>query len=774
MDTARVEIIYRPLRIGWLLRSGDFDGFRKIARLSLTLAGGRYNPIILVDGENADQIANLFRVDMLMPISAGGDIDAFVARYSHLIQPHFGEPNLHFPRQNGAPGVHVLDITNLLTHGRRDDEWQSILKFGLRRFVWQDDDPLADALLMEHGQFPTRDDVHFDYAELLRNAAAPDTISDVQIQRDQALPIDVATHAGLSVLGRFATSPYTIDMSRGWNFPGFYIGQADNLNDLVDFWNLRAASIALRFIDDRHIDRYSLSLPAMREQLEGMVAHLDDHRRRIALWSREELEQEEIAAFVGKDRQPTVCKVDRVIWNGLNVKAPRIILGSSDALGVVVEKWGKLTVSFSLADKPFSGDFEFYQQQLVASISMFSGRQQEDATFALPYVPQLNELFAHATGQQYSHLRVEHDRLGIVIDAHDASVSVSAMQTMALIEAIFKQVGLKAKTSNAGAIARQLIAQMGGIDGVRAFKIPGVRRLIRTTGLNDSINKSTAYSIIGERDPKNPDANFADYHDLFIEPRPFETKLNPPLVFSHLVEKRIFRIGADLLCPTCNLKSWMSIDELAQRVDCAYCGAAFDTPKQLLDGELTYRRSGLLGIERNLQGAIPVALVLQQLSLNVFRGGMSSAVFSPSLDIEALDGSWEAPKELDFFAMEFGRYAQSDRIRVVFGEAKDRVKPFDAIDAATMRAVAAAFPSNRFDCYIIFAKLGAFSNDEIALAGDLAQMHNVILLTHNELEPLHTYDRATEELKRLSRSLDGLVQGTAMQYPTLKRRYPGE
>jgi len=770
MDTARVEIIYRPLRIGWLLRSDDFDGFRTIARLSLTLAGGRYNPIIVVDGENADPIASLFRVDILIPISTGSDIDAFVARYAHLIQPHFGNPNLHFPRENGEPGVRVLDITNLLTHGWRDDEWQSMLKIGLRRFVWQDDDPLADVLLMENGRFPAKEDVHFDYAELIKNAAAPEIITDIQIERGQVLPIEFATHPSLSFLGRFATSAYTMDLSRGWNFPGFYIGRADQLTDLVDFWNLRASNIALRFIDDHHIDRYALSLTAMRERMESMVAHLDDHRRRIALWSREELNQERVATLVGQDRQATICRIDRFVWNGMNVKAPRMILGSSDALGVVVEKGGKPTVSFSLTDKPFSSDFGFYQQQLVASISMFSGRPQEDATFALPYVPQLNEFFARAMGQLYSHLRVDHDRLGIVIDVHDASMSVSAMQTAPLVEAIFEQVGLRARMSNAGAIARQVIAQMGGINGVRAFKIPGVRRLIRTTGLNDSISKQTAYSVIGGKDPDNLDASFADYHNLFIGPRSFETKLTPPLVFSHLVEKRIFRVGADLLCPTCNLKSWMSIDDLAQRVDCAYCGAAIHTSKQLLDGGLTYRRSGLLGIERNLQGAIPVALVLQQLYLDAFWITMPSAIYSPSLNIEALDGSWEGPKELDFFAMEFGRFAHGDRISVAFGEAKDRVKAFDAIDVATMRAVASAFPANRFDCYIIFAKLGAFSEDEIALAADLAQTHNVILLTHNELEPLHAYDRAAEELKRLSQSLAGLVQGTAMQYPALKRK----
>ncbi len=662
MDTARVEIMYRPLRIGWLLRSDDFEGFRKIARLSLTIAGGRYNPIIFVDGEIADQLVSLFSVDMLMPISTGQAVDAFVLRYAHLIQPHFGKGILHFPNMNNEVGVHVLDITNLLTHGRRDDEWQSILKFDLRRFVWQDDDPLTDVLLIEHGQFPSRDEVHFDYGELLKHAAASEPTLEIEILRNQALPVEVSAYPSLSVMGRFAVSAYEMDLSRDWSFRGFCIGRADNLADLVDFWNLRAASIYVRFIDDRHMDRYVLSLPAMREQMAAQVAHLDDHRRRIALFSREELDQDRISALTGPNQQAEICKIDRFLQNRMNLKVPRMILGNSDSLGVVVEKEGRKRVTFSLNNKPFSGDPAFYQQNLVASISIFSSLPQEDATFNLPYIPALNETFARAMEQQYSRLRVEPDRVGIVVDAIDASKSIAAIQTAQLVEAVFKHVGLSAKISNAGAIARQVIAQMGGIDSVRAFKIPGVRRLIKATGLNESIRKATAYSMIAGPDPDNPEAKFAQYQNLFIEPRPFRTPLTPKLVFSHLVEKRIFRVGADLLCPTCNLKGWVSIDDLAQHVNCTFCGATIDTPKQLLEGELTYRRSGLLGIERNLQGAIPVALVLQQLAVNAFHGPFSSTIYSTSLDISAVDGSWVAPKELDFFAMEFEPYWDCRRL----------------------------------------------------------------------------------------------------------------
>ena len=51
MDTIRVDICYRPLRIGWAIRAGDIDAFRQAVRLSYTLWGGRFNSIIVVDKE---------------------------------------------------------------------------------------------------------------------------------------------------------------------------------------------------------------------------------------------------------------------------------------------------------------------------------------------------------------------------------------------------------------------------------------------------------------------------------------------------------------------------------------------------------------------------------------------------------------------------------------------------------------------------------------------------------------------------------------------------
>jgi type I restriction enzyme R subunit len=46
MDTLRVDICYRPLRIAWVIKSGDFEAFRQAVKLSYTLWGGFLNFLI--------------------------------------------------------------------------------------------------------------------------------------------------------------------------------------------------------------------------------------------------------------------------------------------------------------------------------------------------------------------------------------------------------------------------------------------------------------------------------------------------------------------------------------------------------------------------------------------------------------------------------------------------------------------------------------------------------------------------------------------------------
>ncbi|MBK8815650.1 MAG: hypothetical protein IPN42_09185 [Methylococcaceae bacterium] len=78
MDTTRIDICYRPLRIGWAIRSGDMDSFRQAVKYSYALWGGRFNPILIIDNEEeVERLVELFRIDFIFPIGTSTEVKAF-------------------------------------------------------------------------------------------------------------------------------------------------------------------------------------------------------------------------------------------------------------------------------------------------------------------------------------------------------------------------------------------------------------------------------------------------------------------------------------------------------------------------------------------------------------------------------------------------------------------------------------------------------------------------------------------------------------------------
>ena len=115
----------------------------------------------------------------------------------------------------------------------------------------------------------------------------------------------------------------------------------------------------------------------------------------------------------------------------------------------------------------------------MASLSFIGGLYDDDYhTLHLPYIPGLNQFAARKMIQEYNRLRLEPQRLAIVIDAADEHGSLSAMVVSELFEEIFRLAGYKAEPSGSGLLTKQLIAQLGDPKG-RAHSDPGVRRLLK-------------------------------------------------------------------------------------------------------------------------------------------------------------------------------------------------------------------------------------------------------------------------------------------------------
>jgi len=778
MDTVRVNICYRPLRICWAIDAGDIAAFRKAVKLSHTMWGGRFNPIAIVDHvEEAERIVEVFRADMIVPLGESDAVRAFPQRFPHLIKPFFHDDLFVGTNERGSR-AQVLDIHNALVQLSDTPAWTAMKAKGLRLYGWDRNDPLSDVFLMHLGEYPDVAATRIDYREIVTRAGET---TEQHIDQGVAIPDDIFDHPSVSYLSRHGLERH-YGIRSNWDYPGFYLGDAANVDDLVGCWNLRATDTAVFFVDRNQLPRYQQIIPAWTKTTNQMLAYRrSEFQRSVAIWARRDTMPADPNAYNTQLQQIfgvgpfTICGIDAPLWSGLNVQAPMMIIGETAQLGVLVAETGKPKLSFALGDKPFCGDTWFHSQHLVASLSFIGGLYGDDLhTLDPPYVPELNEFYARTMHFEHNKFRIEPERIGLVIDATESHAFVYALPVADLFEQILRLAGYSVRPSSGGLITRQLIAQMDGLRGTAVFRIPGVRRLLKTFGPMAPFTAKGALPLIGGKDPDNPTANFEDFEDLYIEPRAHGTKLKARDVFTYLVEKGLFRMGSLLTCPHCRMESWIALDVLKQRVNCEMCGREFDATRQLVTGDCYYRRSGLLGAEKNAQGAVPVTLTLHQLQTNLSHG-LSTNVYSTSLDLVPENNTALPKCEVDFVWLVNGRYP--DKTTIILGECKDRGRKKDsggdgstinATDISNLKAVANALPPERFETFVLLAKLCPFTQQEIDAAKEInvAYRQRVILLTARELEPWHIYERTNAEfdMKAYAGSAEDLARTTAAMY----------
>ena len=159
MNTLSIRLRYRPLRLGWCILKGDMEAFRRAVRLSFTMWGGRYNPIIPVDdSEIAEALVKLFRVDSLVLVSDASVVRDFIKAHTHLPDPILGG-GLFTSTMSGGKALLIVDIGHPVTRYyeqffRNNPNPEP----GLDLYEWEVDDPLADVFLCSYGAFPSADE----------------------------------------------------------------------------------------------------------------------------------------------------------------------------------------------------------------------------------------------------------------------------------------------------------------------------------------------------------------------------------------------------------------------------------------------------------------------------------------------------------------------------------------------------------------------------------------------------------------------------------------
>jgi len=759
VSTLSVRISYRPVRIGWCVRNDNWDDLRRAVRLTHALWGGRFNPLIPISGLPVSKaLVELYGVDALYPISDDNRLREFATGFSGLRWPSSYKDIFIQGARSGA--ATFLDIYHPVRHlYEQHIKGQPNPTVSVAQFNWDETDPLKDVFLTFYGAYPSKDEIGRDYTEFAG--------TNLKAQRVQLKPSDIMDPGSLETITPSELTAHMVE----WEYVpekannGIYFGDASDFEDIVNFWNLRAAGAELVFYDPRYSERMDGLRDTFLKRFPQEIASSANWMRCAAIWSKRATNVDARGFKIPEFLQ---LSVSEDTWSGRKFKPAPFRLGREfSILGSVSEEaWGS-TLSFQLPPKPFFPEPEFHNQEAIVSVYPVGDLYDSESTFRTLPIRGLNEFYGGRMYFRRDKVRIEKHGLAIINSVTTDHMNLRAMPKRELITEMFKTAGIEAEPSQAGRIASRLIRQMGGIQGCRVFKIPGVRDLIESFGPQDDFTRPCAVQKIGRNDPSTGIPNFSEYEYLYLG-GPESRRLKPEHAFLFLLKQGIFQVGLSLSCPHCELDPWAPLDGLATDIKCEYCGKDFVITPQLRDRDWRYRRSGLFGKANNQEGSIPVAVTLQQIDTTL----SDSGIIATNLNLRPATAAIE-PCETDFVVatQELG----DGTVSVGIGECKTRAEISDD-DVRKLGLVADALDGHGLRSFVFFTKLAPFTPDEIARCrrAQSPDRPRVVMLSDRELEPYFVYERTEREFEFRSTavSFEDLVAGTQSVYfdPKPKRK----
>ena len=689
MATTSVTIRYRPVRIGFLVEDGRIDDLVMAAGLNTLLWGGTYNPVIPISCERlqfAEQLLDLFSVDVLYAVSETEAIAAFKESHISLRNPDYNSEQIFCQDWHTDKNlVWYLDSHNIINY-----YWERDLKHksdgeqsNCLLLRWDDSDLLHSVFSLQYGFFPKeydlRDDFECAFIKMLRSKEVA-LAQDAPLDPEFATKIDPLALTRSELLGQHY--PFRGD--------GVYFGDEDDFEDLLAFWNLRAAGGNLLFLPRRHMARL--------QELAAAHIHKLDERPNSRLMIKDHLSlhhrsatDEEVAAI--RESLPTQKplvnrRCEQIVWNSLSMKPVNFHFRGERAPVSVDRTHGRYTVNIQLPEMRFLTDAErgLFGQQLVVEVSPHSNFSHPGHVLRVPYIRQLNEFYSRKIAVHPWELRVQRDGVAGIIKTREDMLTLYPISHSVLICRLLEFAGMKAEASQPGLLASKIIEKLDGIDGSRVFKIRGVRELIQDLESAQSVTHGEATKRIFS------EGQFKKHEGLYIEPRE-AGKLTTGHVFDFLLRHGFFRGGLELSCDDCNLRNWLSLREIDDVWECEFCGSRNLTALHLRHrGDWQFRKSGLFAKDNNQEGAIPVVLTLL-VFLRIL--DMSKFVWTTALKLDP------PGCETDFCVL---NYREIGGIEIAVGECKSGGGQIDQQDVNNLKKVREKLTSAGLECYVTFAK----------------------------------------------------------------------
>jgi hypothetical protein len=744
MASTNLSIKYRPVKIGFLVRDGSVEDLVKASGINTLLWGGIYNPIIPVsaDKEFAEQLMDLFSVDVLFPVSQTKEIDNLIKEYPFLKAPmHYNQNIFYEDYRSKKNNIGYLDSLNIVNY-----YWDKELKYKPKAYqskcisiIWEENEELKHFFSILFGYFPTdynlRDNFENAFLKGMRSKVVYISINS---------PINKELVSDISPIR--LTASELIGYGGTWRGNGVFVGDENDFNDLLYFWNLRASGLLVEFLPKNKIERFREFTREFIKKLDSIPTINPNIEDWICVYYRTSRDEvgEIIKEFQGKKRfRFNHC--DKFIWNGLNIKPSEFYFGWQNILGNVDKSHNRFTLSASLPEKRFivGNNRDTALQHLVVSISPIIESAYPEHTLKLPFIRQLNEFYSREIAFDPWKIRIEKDGIGEVIQVTDNYLFLHPIAHQTLMKKVFNLAGIEAEISPAGLLTSQIVHNMREeepLEACRVFKIKGVRKLIKYLRSKNFIKWNEGLRIIGQD-------NFNKFKKLYIESRS-ESELKPQDALTFLLKKKILipklklwnkllRKQINYKCKKCGLGSKVILSSFEGYWSCHFCDNDEYMPSYIgLEFRKHYsmwrfKRGSLFAKDDDQMGAIPVILTLLVFK-RIFDA--SQFIYSPSLNLKIEN----KPCEVDFVVLQ---YKRGEKIQMGVGECKDENQKIDQNDIDNLKSVRAKISSLGIDCYLVFSKAAEeFDKTEIGLFKELKRLdHPFILLTNKELEPYHPY-----------------------------------
>lgn len=663
MTEISATVRLRPTRIGFLVRPTDMASVRKIMRVCTCLWGGVYNPIIPVfkvppkewRPEKHDRTRGIavtkgyidfFQPDVYVEAKAGLLEEAGLGalREKHTIEPVVLSLNELLAIQDNrdwsepAFGLNITDVYGHLYKTEQRFEHRDKISSILVK-------PERGSGLVEavFGAFPSQKDAAY-IAQEYKGVFAPKELKatpETLIEAFKNLPntpLRVTRHG--------------LDFQRYW-YHDLVIYVFDPLcaTDLIDLWNLRleprpVLPVPIKWVGDVTGFLQSV-IKAQHRPVKGNpngIMHICtvEFGRSIP---KSEAEKATETLTKGLPKGCVSLKFWRNrIWepreeNRADYQEFFKITAAEEHTTINAKKDEEISGTFKTLSPEFAEPYGGHNMRWVNAVSVSTYSRKNIAT-VFPY---------NTYDRQWPRLRLIGEEVIVGQEGwifgqrfNNWSESIKFLTKEDAIIGTLAGLGIKAKLSDPGHIAKQILERLGGMWGVHLLTDIEIIKLL---------NKMA----VAVRRRKNEDNTDEEHFENWSAPtktwemllaKNGKSRRGPKL--EDYTKRNVITLGLETCCPQCQGKNWHGLDAVDYQIICERCLNHYDFP-QANDKtrEWKYRVIGPFSVPDYARGSYSALLTLRALDCVGLRSSRGDTTFCTAMDFE-FDG---IKSEVDFVAL---------------------------------------------------------------------------------------------------------------------------